>query len=70
MRDALIINPYDAEQMAEAIHRALEMDPDEKSARMKRMRETIRENNIYRWAGNLITELSNVRLPDMPSIKS
>ncbi len=64
MRDALIINPYDAEQMAEAIHRALDMNPDEKSARMKRMRETIRENNIYRWAGNLITELSNVRLPD------
>lgn len=67
MRDALIINPYDAEQMAEAIHRALDMDPDEKSARMKRMRETIRENNIYRWAGNLITELSNVRLPDVAS---
>ncbi|MBK8871939.1 MAG: trehalose-6-phosphate synthase [Elusimicrobia bacterium] len=70
MRDALIINPYDAEQMAEAIHRALDMDPDEKSARMKRMRETIRENNIYRWAGNLITELSNVRLPDVASKKS
>jgi alpha,alpha-trehalose-phosphate synthase [UDP-forming] len=67
MRDALIVNPYDAEQMAEAIHQALEMDPDEKSARMRRMRETIRENNIYRWAGNLITELSNVRLPSMPA---
>ncbi|MDD5628213.1 MAG: trehalose-6-phosphate synthase [Elusimicrobia bacterium] len=61
LRDALIVNPYDIEQTAEAIRFALEMAPEERSARMKRMRETVRENNIYRWAGNLITELSQIR---------
>jgi len=49
------------EQRAEAIRYVLEMDPEDRSIRMKRMRETIRENNIYRWAGNLITELSQIR---------
>ena len=63
LRDALIVNPYDAEQLADSIHVALEMDPEEKSARMRRMRETLREHNIYRWAGNLIEELTRIRTP-------
>ena len=62
MRDALIINPYDVDQVAEAIRMALEMDGMEESLRMVRLRTSVRENNIYRWAANLITELSRVRL--------
>ncbi len=62
LRDALIVNPYNAEQGAEAIRYALEMDPEERRARMKAMRETLRENNVYRWAGSLIEELSRLRL--------
>lgn len=31
-------------------------------SRMRRLREAVRENNVYRWAGELITELSSVRL--------
>jgi trehalose 6-phosphate synthase len=69
LRDALIVNPYDIEQTAEAIHFALEMDPEDRTARMKRMRETIRENNIYRWAGNLITELSQIRQEPKASVE-
>jgi trehalose-6-phosphate synthase len=38
------------------------MDPDQKSARMRRMRQVIREFNIYRWAADLITELSEIRI--------
>jgi len=62
LRDALIVNPYDAEQLADSIRLALEMEPEEKSARMRRMRETLREHNIYRWAGNLIEELTRIRV--------
>jgi trehalose 6-phosphate synthase len=62
LRDALVVNPYDTDEMAEAIHFALEMDPAERRARMRRMRQTVREQNIYRWAGNLIAELCEVRL--------
>jgi trehalose 6-phosphate synthase len=62
LRDALLVNPYDVDQTAEAIRVALEMEPEEKQVRMQHMRRTIREHNIYRWAGNLITELCDVRL--------
>jgi len=62
LRDALLVNPYDIEQTAEAIRFALEMEPEEKQLRVQRMRRVIKEHNIYRWAGNLITELSEIRL--------
>jgi len=62
LRDALQVNPYDIDQTAEAIRAALEMQSDEKQMRMQRMRRQVRENNIYRWAGNLIGELCEVRL--------
>ena len=63
LRDALIVNPYDIDQMAEALHYALTMDPDEQRARMARMRQTVEEQNVYRWAASLLTELARVR-PD------
>jgi trehalose 6-phosphate synthase len=62
LHDALQVNPYDIEQTAKAIRAALEMDADEKRARMQQMRRTIREHNIYEWAGNLIAELCELRL--------
>ena len=62
LRDAVLVNPYDIDQTAEAIRFALEMDPDEKKQRMQRMRKLIREQNIYRWAGDLIGQLCEVRV--------
>jgi trehalose 6-phosphate synthase len=60
--DALDVNPYDTEELADAIHRALDMPPEERRARMARMRSYVREHNIYRWAGNLISDLAGLRL--------
>ncbi len=62
LADAIHINPYDTEALAESIHRALEMPPEERRARMRRMRAYVREHNIYRWAGNLIAELASLRV--------
>ena len=53
-----MINPYATDELADALKRALEMPQEEKSKRMERMRETVRENNIYRWAGKIISELN------------
>lgn len=63
--DALLVNPYDTEEMAHAVHRALEMPPEERRIRMQRMRATVRERNIYRWAGSLIGELCGIRTANM-----
>ena len=65
LRDALLINPYDIDQMAHAIRFALEMDAAERKSRMRHLRQVVREHNVYRWAGNLMADLCNVRL-DVP----
>ena len=62
LRDAIPLNPYDIEQLAETIRRALEMAPDERHARMQRMRRIVKEHNVYRWAADLISELAELRL--------
>jgi trehalose-6-phosphate synthase len=67
LRDALLVNPYDIEQIAEMIRRALEMTPEERQARMQRMRRTVKDHNVYRWAADLIAELAEVRL-DAPEL--
>jgi trehalose 6-phosphate synthase len=61
LRDALIVNPYDIEQLADSIRRGLEMDPDDRRARMARMRRSVLEHNVYRWAGTLIGDLADIR---------
>jgi trehalose-6-phosphate synthase len=62
LTDALLVNPYDIRQLAGAIHRALEMPDKEQVERMRRMRQQVREHNIYRWAANLLTDLADVRV--------
>jgi len=64
LRDALLVNPYDLDEMAEAIRTAVELPPEERAARMTRMRQVIGEHNIYRWAGLLLSELA--RIPTEP----
>jgi alpha,alpha-trehalose-phosphate synthase [UDP-forming] len=65
--DALSVNPYDTEQMADSIRLALEMGPEERRMRMQRMRAVVREHNVYRWAGKLIEELCDIRPVKVPS---
>ena len=68
LRDALLVNPYDIDETAEALRRALEMEPEEKELRMQRMRRTVRENNVYRWAANLVAELCELRLDESETV--
>ncbi len=56
--DAVQINPYAIEEFSDAIKLAVEMPAEEKKKRMKSMRKIVSENNVYRWAGNIITELT------------
>jgi trehalose-6-phosphate synthase len=59
--DALRVNPYDVEQLAEAIRCAIEMPLEERRNRMLHMRRTVRAHNVYRWAAELISELAEMR---------
>ena len=62
LRDALIVNPYDIDQTAEAIRSAVEMNSEERRARMQRLRKVVRERNTYRWAAELVAALCEVRV--------
>jgi trehalose 6-phosphate synthase len=60
LQSALIVNPYDTEQIADAIRYALELPLEEKRMRMQKMRNTVREANVYAWAASLITDLCQI----------
>ena len=62
LSDALLVNPYDIAQLARAIHRALEMPEQEQAERMQRMRHTVRQHNVYRWAAHLLSDLTEIRI--------
>lgn len=57
LTDALLVNPYATDHFADAIKNALEMPEEERRRRMRKMRDVVRENNIYKWAADIISEL-------------
>jgi trehalose-6-phosphate synthase len=62
LSDALLVNPYDIMQLCEAIHSALEMPEAEQAKRMQWMRRAVKEHNIYLWAANLLSDLTEIRI--------
>jgi trehalose 6-phosphate synthase len=54
---AVLVNPFAEEELAEAIHQALTMPADERRKRMQRMRASVADNNVYRWAGKFLSAL-------------
>jgi len=59
--EALIVNPYDATMMSDALLQALTMTEEEQRERMMRMREIVRDNNVYRWAGSMLLDAARLR---------
>ena len=61
LTEALVVNPYDADECAAALHRALVMPGDEQRDRMRLMRGLLREFNVYRWAGRMLMDAVALR---------
>jgi len=61
LTEALVINPYDIDQFAAALHVALTMPKVEQRARMQSMRGLIQEFNVYRWAGRMLIDAARMR---------
>lgn len=58
-QEALLINPHARADFTETIRAALEMPPEEQRRRMTRMQTQVTEQNVYRWAAELISELAH-----------
>ncbi len=52
--EAVIVNPYDLEAVAKAIHRAFNMKKEERKARMRKLREKIRKEDIFWWVDSFL----------------
>ena len=61
LHEALIVNPYYTEEVAEALHRALQMSPQERRERMRSLRRMVREFNVYRWAARMLMDAARLR---------
>ena len=59
--EALLVNPFDATETAAAIAQALAMPRAERRERMRMMRRTVQERNVYRWAGRMLTDAARIR---------
>ncbi|MDE2025859.1 MAG: trehalose-6-phosphate synthase, partial [Patescibacteria group bacterium] len=57
LKEALIVNPYNTEETGEAIYRALTMMQAEQKKRMKKLRERVKNNNVYRWSADILRTL-------------
>jgi trehalose 6-phosphate synthase len=64
LRDALLVNPYDAHDVADALERAIAMPAAEQRSRMARMREVVGHHNAYRWAAGMLKDARQQRLED------
>lgn len=60
LQDAIIINPYNGEQTADAIYQALTMSAMQQQLRMEKMREVVSNYNIFRWSAEFIRSLINI----------
>ena len=60
LRDGIIVNPNNVNDIVEAIRRALMMTEEERRLRLERMQEVIRKSDVMDWAENFIKELNIV----------
>lgn len=57
LEQAVGINPFAIHEIAQAIELAAVMPHEDQTMRMKRMREQVLQNNVYRWAGKCLLTL-------------
>jgi trehalose-6-phosphate synthase len=64
LTSAVLVNPFAINELADAVEQALTMPEDDRHKRMQRMRSAVADNNIYRWAGKLLSTLLKFEVAD------
>src|SRR5690606_13878471 len=63
---ALLVNPYDVEGVADAIHQAATMDDREQRRRMRALRAICREKDIFWWVDTFLKGVTGDELLEEP----
>ncbi len=61
LEEALLVNPYSVQDITETIRAAIEMPPQQRSEKMTKLRERVREYNVYRWAADIISAMVEIK---------
>jgi trehalose 6-phosphate synthase len=61
LTDALIVNPYDLDGVADVLTEALAMSAEEQGDRMRALGAAVSERNIFRWAGLMLLDAAHLR---------
>lgn len=68
-RSALVVNPYDVEQTADALYHAFRMPLGERRYRMRRLRRNVRTQNVFWWVDSFMQAAINKELRDFPILE-
>ena len=68
-RAALVVNPYDVEQTADAIYNAYRMDAGERKYRMRRLRSNIQSQDVFWWVDSFMRAAIDKELRDFPVLE-
>jgi trehalose 6-phosphate synthase/phosphatase len=66
MGEALQVNPYDIETMAQVYGHALDMPEEERHLRMRSLRQRIASRDVHHWASSYIETMATMRRPSSP----
>ncbi len=66
MREALRVNPYNIDSVADALLQALEMTDDERETRMRALKKRERKKNLTEWLDNFLTQAARPASPMKP----
>jgi trehalose 6-phosphate synthase/phosphatase len=70
LRDAVIVNPFDVEALADAIHEALEMPVEERRKRIQGLRAQVKSRDVHWWVSHFLDTLQSVPTPTVQSTSS
>lgn len=65
-KGALLVNPFDVEGTADAIARAVAMSAEERRARMRKLRRSVRDYDIFWWLDSFLRAAIAKELSDFP----
>ena len=63
--EAVVVNPYDVDAVADAMRRALNMAPEERRARIRPMRRRVLDYDVHAWAASFMARLQ----PEEPALR-
>ena len=66
LKAALQVNPYEVDDIASALHRALRMPLDERRVRWRHMMDVVRSNTAATWQAAFLAALSNTEATALP----